>query len=177
MVGRGSQGCRKGLRRVSVKWVTQFMPGRSRRRRAGLPGMCCPPGWTPIFLSHLGCWLPVATGCGCCGGCGDRNTKKPGRVQTSTFAFWPVRLCSAFPFPSASFRGWTWSPSLGFPGDLQAPSDLGRGISLLDFSARSSVRLLPPLPPASFPSPSPQEGPHTCSRWWCCFRTFLPPAS
>lgn len=40
-------------------------------------------------------------------------------------------------------------PSLGFLAILQTPSDLGCGISFLDFSARSSVSLLPhsPLPP------------------------------
>lgn len=52
-----------------------------------------------------------------------------------TFGLNLVGFCLGFSFPVSSSGGLAWTLSLGFPAILQTPSDLGCGISLLDFSA------------------------------------------
>lgn len=99
-------------------------------------------------------WLLINSGCRFCAS-GDWNTtiKKKNRVGPN-LDLWlkPVGLCLGFSFPLASSGRLAWTPSLGFPAILQTHSDLGYDISLLDFSAWSSVSLLPQLPPALFSS-------------------------
>ena len=51
-----------------------------------------------------------------------------------TFGLNLVRLSLGFSFPLASSGSLAWTLNLGFPAILQTPSDLGFGISLLDFS-------------------------------------------